>query len=295
MIRTLVKATLFSFLISTSAAYAADKDKLIIGVIPEVNLVKQMQRFVPLSDYLDKKTGINIEIKPLSNYGQIYEQISAGDIDGGFFGSFVYVVSRTNAGIIPIARPVKPGGVSTYSGLLLVRKDTGIKRAADMKGKTIALVDPATTAGYLIQKEYFASHGMDMEKDLKILWKGNHEAVINAVMRHEAEIGGAKDTVVAKYRKKNKTFDAVIDIFIPDNNPKVPNNTLAVSKTMDKAKRELLRKTLTSMHSDPEGKKVLAKFGAVKFIPTDDADFKPLYDILKRQKISLTNYIYPKD
>lgn len=295
MNRAILKAVLMLSLTCIPSVFAADKSKLIIGVIPEMNLVKQMERFGPLAEYLDKKTGMDVEIKPLSNYGQLLEEISAGKIDAGFFGSFVYAVTRAKAGIIPIARPVKPGGKSTYSGLLMIRKDTGIKTPADMKGKTIALVDPATTAGYLIQKEYFAKNGIAMEKDLKILWKGSHEAVIRAVLSHEAELGGAKDTIIARFRKENKAFDAVIEVVSPGFKLAVPDNTLAVSKNLDEAKRELLKKTLLSMQSDPEGKKVLARFGAVRFIPTTDQDFRPLYDIMKHLQIDLKNYVYRRD
>jgi len=294
MIRTLKKALILTCLLCSPAVYAAEIDKLVIGVIPEVNLVKQMERFVPLADYLDKKTGLNIEIKPLSNYGKIYEYLRDGKIHGGFFGSFSYVLTHERLGIIPLARPVQPNGKSTYTGITFVHKNTGIKNPADMKGKTIALADPATTAGYLVQKEYFANLGINIDKDLTILWTGNHEAAILAVLNQEAEIGGAKSTVIAKFREENRFFDENLDII--DENPAkgVPDNTLAVSKKITTAKRKLLQKALLNMHRDPEGKKVLKKFGAVKFIKTTDADFKPLYDLTNQLKIDLTSYSYIK-
>lgn len=295
-IARLLAAVILLLLSSFSSAVAASQPaKIIIGVIPEINLVKQMERFVPLSEYLDKRAGVDIEIKPLSNYGQLYEELRDGNIDGGFFGSLVYGITRARIGIIPLVRPVLPGGRSTYTGILFVRKGTGINKPADMKGKTIALADPATTAGYLSQKEYFSEHGINMEKDLTILWTGSHEGAVRAVMSHQAEIGGAKDTVVSKFRKENRTFDATIEII--NENPKkgVPDNTLAVRKGLDPEKRERLKKVLLNMNSDPEGRKALTRFGAVKFIPTSDSDFKPLYDLVKHLKIDLTSYPYKKE
>lgn len=295
MIQKIVTTAVLLFLLCSSSAYAAEKDKLIIAVIPEVNLVKQMERFGPLSDYLEKKTGMEIDIKPLSNYGQLYEELRDGKIDGGFFGSLVYGITHARIGIIPIARPVLPGGRSTYTGLVFVRKDAGIKKAADMKGKTIALADPATTGGYLAQKEYFAENGINIDKDMKILWTGNHEAAIQAVLSHQAEIGGAKSTVVSKYRKGNRVFDTVLDIINETPKKGVPDNTLAVRKGLDPVKRDLLLKALLAMNSDPEGKKALERFGAVKFIQTADADFKPIYDLAKHLKIDLRSYPYKKE
>jgi len=291
----ILTATIILTLFCIPAAFAAEKHQLLIGVIPEVNLVKQMERFVPLSAYLDKKTGMDVVIKPLSNYGQLYEELRDGKIDGGFFGSMVYGITHARIDIIPLARPVLPGGGSTYTGLLFVRKTANINKPADMKGKTIALTDPATTGGYLSQKEYFARNGIDMDKDMKILWTGNHEAAIKAVLSHQADIGGAKNTVVANFRKGNKIFDSAIEIINETPKKGVPDNTLAVRKGLDPATRKLLQKALLTMHTDPEGKKVLKEFGAIKFIPTTDADFIQLYNLVRHLNIDLATYPYKKE
>jgi phosphonate transport system substrate-binding protein len=274
---------------------ASASGKIIIGVIPEVNLVKQMDRFVPLSDYLDKKTGFDVEIKPLSNYGHLYEEMREGNIDGGFFGSFVYGMTRARIGVIPIARPVLPGGRSTYAGMLFFRNDIGIKKPSDMKGKTIALADPATTGGYLEQKDYLARKGINIDKDMKIVWVGSHEAAIQAVLSHQAEVGGAKDSIVKKYRKENKVFDTLIEVISETPRKGFPDNTFAVRKGLDHVKVDALKKVLLHMHNDPEGRKVLARFGAVRFIPTTDEDFKPLYDLVRHLRIDLATYPYKKN
>lgn len=281
-------------LLTATAEAAPVRKTLVIGIIPEMNLVKQMEKFVPLCNYLEKKTGLELDVKPLSNYGQLYEELRDGNIDAGFFGSFVYAMTRARIGIQPLARPVQPGGKSTYTGLIFVRKDSGIKQPADMKGKTIALVDPATTGGYLGQKEYLQRNGIKLDSDLKIHWAGSHEAAIRAVLSNQADIGGAKDTVVRKFQKDNRVFDTILDIINETPKKGVPDNTLAVRKGIDPDVREKLKKTLLAMNSDPEGRMALAKFGAVKFIPTTDEDYKPLYDLIKHLKIDLHSYPYKK-
>lgn len=277
-----------------AAADAAAAERVVIGVIPEVNLVKQMHRFEPLIDYLARKSGVDVEVKPLSNYGQLFEEMRDGNIDAGFFGSLVYGITRARIGIEPVVRPVQLNGSSRYSGILFIRKDAGIRKPADMKGKTIALADPATSGGYLSQREYFAAHGIDMERELRIYWAGSHEAAVRAVLSHQADIGGAKSTVVAKMRQENRIFDSVTDII--DDSPKegLPDNTFAVRKGVDRKLREQLARTLLTMHKDPEGKRVLENFGARRFIVTSDRDFMPMYHWVKHLKIDLANYPYKR-
>lgn len=285
---------LVAIIFSSVAALADQSAKLVIGVIPEINLVRQMDRYVPLGEYLEKKIGLVVEIKPLSNYGQLFEEMRDGKIDAGFFGSLVYGISRAQIGIIPLARPVQLDGKSTYTGLLFVRKDAGIRKPADMKGRTIALVDPATSAGYLAQREYFADHGINMDKDLKIYWAGSHEAAVRAVLNHNAEIGGAKNTVVATFRKSNRTFDVITDIIAEKPKKGLPENTFAVRKGLDSEIRERLRKALLTMNRDDEGKNVLAKFGSLRFIATSDTDFTAMYEWARHLKIDLKSYQYKK-
>src|SRR6185369_3765981 len=100
------------------------------------------------------------------------------------------------------------------------------------------------------------------------------------VLSHQAEVGGAKDSIVKKYRKENKVFDTLIEIINETPTSKgFPDNTFAVRKGLEQVKIDALKKALLQMHNDQEGKKVLNRFGAVRFIPTSDEDFKPLYDL----------------
>src|SRR3990172_6252902 len=156
------------FVLLQTGLAAAAEERIIIGIIPEVNLTKQTERYAPLCKYIGRHIGMEVGVKPLSNYGLIFEEMRDGRIDAGFFGSFIYAIARARIGVEPLARPINPEGISTYAGYTLVRKDSGIKGPADMKGKTIALVDPATTAGYLAQKAYLKKNGLDLEKDMKI-------------------------------------------------------------------------------------------------------------------------------
>jgi phosphonate transport system substrate-binding protein len=164
-----------------------------------------------------------------------------------------------------------------------------------MKGKTIALVDPSTTAGYLSQKEYLKNNGIDIDKDLNIYWAGNHDGAINAVLLGQAEIGGAKDTIVRKFQKANRVFDSTAVIIDETPRKGVPNNTFAVRKGLDRKISAKLKKAFLGMQSDPYGKRVLATFGATRFISTSDDDYKSLYTLVTHLNLDLQTYPYRRD
>ena len=58
-----------------------------IGLIPEQNIFKQLERYQPLADYLSKKIGASIELKVLTRYGNIIDNFVSLGLDAAFFGS----------------------------------------------------------------------------------------------------------------------------------------------------------------------------------------------------------------
>ena len=270
---------------------------LLIGLIPEANIFRQMERYEPLVDYLSKRLAVKIELKVLPQYGDIVDNFISLGLDGAFLGSFTYVLlnSHLHAGLEVLARPVNLDGESTYHGLLLVRKDSGIRTAKDMRGKTFAFVDRATTAGYLFPLEYFKKHGI---KDYRAYFKetyfaGTHEDAILDVLDKKADIGAAKNTV---YERLAKTDVRIIDeLIILDTSPDVPENGLALRKDLDDSIKKRLRAVLLTMHNDPLGRSVLTKFGAQKFISTTDKDYEPVLKYAREIGLDLATYDYRND
>lgn len=209
------------------------------------------------------------------------------------FGSFIYAITRSRVGLEPLARPQMLDGSSTYSGVLFVRKDSGIKNIEDLRGQTIALVEPSTTGGYLGQKEILQHHGIDVDKNMKIIWKGSHEEVITAVMLQEATAGGAKDSAVRKYTE-NRHFSQQIRVLARSPKESVPENALALRSSISPAIRTKIKDALLSMHRDPAGRRALASFGARRFIETTDADYRPLYNLVNHMKIDLQSCSYQR-
>jgi phosphonate transport system substrate-binding protein len=68
-----------------SALAESQQDKILIGLIPEMNVFKQMERFRPLAQFLSKETGVTVKLTILSRYGNIIERFTNEKMDGAFF------------------------------------------------------------------------------------------------------------------------------------------------------------------------------------------------------------------
>jgi phosphonate transport system substrate-binding protein len=265
---------------------------ILIGLIPEQNIFKQIERYEPLADYLSGKTGVRINLKILPRYGNIIDNFRSEGLDGAFFGSFAYALAHEKLGVSVIARPVAQDNTSTYHGLIFVRKDSGIRTIADMKGKRFAFVDKATTAGYLLPLEYFHNHGVKNFRTYfrETYFTGTHEDAILDVLNGKTDVGAAKNTVFQRMAEKDGRI--MKELVILERSPDVPENGLALKKDLEETLRERFRAALLAMNDDPEGKKILERFGAKGFIPTTEGDYDPVYRYAREIHLDLSKYDY---
>jgi len=292
IVRAILVLVILSVCIPFRAHSQQPRQKVLIGILPEMNVFKQKQRFHLLGEYLSKKTGLTIEFTILSRYGNIIERFTAENMDGAFFGSFTGALAIQRLGVVPLARPVDPDNSSTYHGYIFVRRDSGIRTVKDMKGKRMAFVEKATTAGYIFPLAYLQQNGItDMDHFFgESFFTGSHDAAINAVLNRKADVGAAKHSIYDRVRKDDPRVDK--DLLILAESPKVPSNGLCVRKGLDEGLKKKLKESLLNLDSDPEGAKVLTQFGAIKFIETTARDYEPVFELARQAGIDIKTYDY---
>jgi len=292
---SVVLALVFALFLLQPSAVLAGPEKLLFGLIPEMNIFKQKQRFHLLGEYLTEKTGTPVEFTILTRYGNIIDNFTSEKLDGAFFGSFTGALAIRKLGVIPLARPVNPDGSTTYHGLLLVRKDSNIASVADMRGKRMAYVDKATTAGYIFPLAYLREQGENGDSGFfrESFFTGSHDAAIMAVLDGKADVAAAKHSIYYKIEKENPRIAKELKILAKSES--VPSNGLCVRGDLPEDMQAKLKKALLDLEKDPAGKAVLAEFGALRFIPTSKEDYRPVFAMAAQAGIDLKNYSYKNE
>lgn len=269
-----------------------DSLKIRIGLIPEQHIRKMAARYDPLAKYLSGKMGMRVSLVYLDNYGEACGKFIDKQLDAAFFGSFSYALTRVKAGIEPVARP-DYGGVSMYRGIVLVKADSGIRNAADMKNKRLALVHRATYAGYLYPLCYFKINGIGDFKTYfsKTLFAGSHDKAIAALLRDEADVAIVKDLVYRRMIKENPGLEREL-VVLASSEP-VPSNALCVGKDMDPSIKARLKEALLALAGDGAARPVLESMGGSSgFVETKDGDYRAVYAAAKVLGIDLNTYPY---
>jgi phosphonate transport system substrate-binding protein len=264
--------------------------KFVIGIQPEKNIFEQRKEYKAIGRYIAKQLDIDVYIYTLPHYSSIFEAFNEGLIDAAFLGSFSYVLMRNAFPVELLVRPVWPDSSSTNRGYIVARKDSGIKTVADMEGKSLVLVDKATTAGYLYPLFFMKEHGVnDFEKFFShVYFSGSHDGSAWAVYKGEAEVGACKDLVFQSLAGEYPQFKEQMAVLAEST--EMPSNGLGVRSDLDKAFKEQLRDLLLSLDKSEEGRLALKGLGAVKFIRSGNEDYAPLYWMIDNLKLDLDNF-----
>jgi phosphonate transport system substrate-binding protein len=283
---------LFSLVLAPSGAFAEEDEEFLLGLIPEENIFRQVRKHRPLAEYLSDKLGVRVRFTILSRYPHIIRRFASRELDGAFFGIFTAVLAQEFLGVEPLARPMNLDGGTTAKSYIFTRKDTGIRSVSGMKGRKAAFVDEYTATGFVYSLVYLREQGVKDPGNYfgEHYFTGSHDTTVYAVLAGRAEVGTVKGRVLDKLSLKDPVLKDEITVL--SKSMELPDNTLCVRGDLPPEFKEKLRKTLLSMHEDPEGKKVLKEMEAQRFVPAEKKDFVPVRELAAKAGIDLGKFYH---
>ena len=226
------------------------------------------------AEALARRLGRKVRVFVSSDYDALGDWVREGVLDLAWFSPLAYVVAAERVPMQVLAIP-RVKGHPSYRGLLLARKDRGIRDLGDLKGKVFAFVDPTSGSGYLYPRVLLQQRGFDPETFFgEVRFLGSHDRVIRAVLAGEVD-GGASYTDA--WDGAAKVLD-LSPLQILAQTEEIPKDALAVRRETPPEAAELLRQALLDLTpTDPAAGGALRELGIDGFVPGEDR----LYDVLR--------------
>ncbi len=285
----LLQVVLLFSIVAAPQADAARKDRgLLIGIEPEHNIFDQVQQYRILAGFLSEQLGTEVTLTIMSRYGEVVNRFRSLRLDGAILSSYTATLAISELGLQPVATLVGQDGKSSSHGYIFTRKDSGIASAADMRGKSVVFVDPATTEGYLFARSFFRQHDIqDMDSFFsRQYFSGSHASSLFAVLDGRADVGSAKESVFEQLVSKDRSIRHELQIIAKS--PPVPGVTLCMKDDLDPGILEKLRGALFAMDHTVEGHKVLKQLGASRFAPASPEDFAVVSTMAESAGVNMT-------
>ncbi|MBD3612198.1 MAG: phosphate/phosphite/phosphonate ABC transporter substrate-binding protein [Piscirickettsiaceae bacterium CG_4_9_14_3_um_filter_43_564] len=234
----------------------------------------------PVFQGITENYGIHFDIKAGASYAAVVEGMCNDQADIAWFGAVTYGQANDKCGVDLLAVDVKKGDSSYYSGIF-VRKDSGIKTIADLKGKSMAFGSPSSTSSFNFPVAMIIAADVDPVNDLsKVIITGSHSASIAALSEGKVDAAAASYNSFGKAAKKG-AIDPALFMPLAKSQP-IPNPPLAMNKSLNSKLKAELRKAFGEIHTKIDPSKIRG-YGGKKVDRYDTAfDEQKIFDALKK-------------
>ena len=85
--------------------------------------------------------------------------------------------------------------------VIITKKDSGISKISELKGKTVAFAASKSTSGNLIPRYLLANSGVHLNDLRQYVNFDYHDSVVKAILKGQYDAGSVRDSVARKYMK----------------------------------------------------------------------------------------------
>src|SRR6266436_6680709 len=226
-------------------------------------------------------SGVPIRAQVASDYAGVVEALRSRRVDLAFVHPVGYVLANREAGCLILVRDIWQGKTA-YTARFYVRKRSGIERLEDLRGKTVAFVDPASSSGYIYPMVLLVERGLVRDRDPKTFFKdalfaGTHEAALQSVVRGRVDAAASFDKAPEIHLKDP---ELVAQLGWVGETPEIPEAGICARPGLPAEPLARIKRALLSIKA-PEHAAVLKEiYGIDGFIEASDADYRPVRDAM---------------
>jgi len=271
----LALCTLAPSAIAPDAAGAADGLHLVLT--PSQKPTDLLATGDEFAKVLTKLTAIPIRVTVASDYAAVIEALRNRTADLAFVHPVGYVLASREAKATIVVRNLWHGK-SSFTSRIYVRKESGLKSLEDLRGKTMAFVDPASSSGYTYPMVLLIQRGLVKDRDPKtffreVLFAGAHDAGMRALLNGHVDALASFDMAREQYLTDPAERERIIYIA---ETPEIPEAGIAARSGLDPATFAKVREALLQIRAPAYAALLRRLYEIDGFAPADDRDYDPV-------------------
>ncbi len=247
----------------------------ILGVHPLHNPERLHEIFSPIAAYLSAEIpGTVFRIEASRNYAAYDKKLYAGLFHFALPNPY-QTVNSLKHGYHVFG---KMGDDENFRGIILVRKDSGIRQVSDIKGKSVSFPAPTALAATMMPQFYMQQHGLDVMQDIDIQYVGSQESSIMHVFLGHVAAGATWPPPWRALAKERPELAETLEVRW--STPHLPNNSLVVRDDIPAGITAQVAKILFSLHTHAQGREWLNRMELSRFEEADNDTYAPVLEFL---------------
>jgi len=275
--RLVVSLTLaFGVLAVAPAATAADKP-LHLVLTPSQKPTDLLAVGEEFAQVLGKLVGVPVRVTVASDYAAVIEALRNRTADLAFVHPVGYVLANREAKATIVARNLWHGK-SSFTSRIFVRAESGLRRLEDLRGKTIAFVDPASSSGYIYPMVLLIQRGLVQNRDPKtffreVVFSGAHDASMRALLNGHVDAIASFDLAREQYLADPVERERVTWVA---ETPPIPEAGIAARAGLDPATFARIRAALLQIYGPAYAPLLKRLYEIDGFAPAEDREYDPV-------------------
>jgi len=173
----------------------------------------------------------------------------------------------------------KMGSDERFRGIIIVRRDAGIRSIADLKGTAISFPAPTALAATMMSRLFLLQNGL-APADFEARYVGSQEsAIMNVLLGKTAAAGTWPPPWEAMLRRRPELAQ---QLMVRWQTEPLINNGVVVRDDIDAGHVALISDVLLDLHRDERGQAILRDMAIARFEVADRASFEPVRRFLAK-------------
>lgn len=256
---------------SFSAQSKSTVTKYVIGIHPLHNPKRLFEVYGPIVDFINANMPeADFTLEASRNYEEFDKKLYGGHFDFAMPNPY-QTVNSLKHGYRVFG---KMADDDDFRGIILVRRDSGIKTVADLKGKVVSYPAPTALAATMMSQYYLQTHGLDVNRDIENRYVGSQESSIINVLRGHVAAGSTWPVPWKTFSKENPQLASQLEV--KWRTEPLQNNGWVVRKDLPKAVADKFATLLFNLDQHQQGQEMLARIPVTRFEPANDDTYGPV-------------------
>jgi phosphonate transport system substrate-binding protein len=226
---------------------------------------------------LGRLVGTPVRATVASDYAAVIEALRNRTADLAFTHPGGYVLASREAKATIVAKNLWHGK-STFTSRIFVRKESGIRQLEDLRGRTIAFVDPTSSSGYIYPMALLIQSGLVKNRDPKtffrdVVFGGAHDAVMRALVNGHVDAIASFDLAREQYLKDKAERERIV--FVAETAP-IPEAGIAARDGLPPETFARVRAALVSIRGPAYADLLKRLYDIDGFEPAEDREYDPV-------------------
>src|SRR5450830_681637 len=247
----------------------------VFAIHPLHNPARLFEIYGLLIDYLNRNIpGSSFRLEASRNYEEFDKKLYTRQFDFALPNPY-QTLNSLSYGYHVIA---KMGDDYKFTGIILIRRDSGINKVSDLKGKKVSYPARTALAATMMSQYYFQTHGLDVNHDIENLYVGSQESSIMNVYLGNVAAGATWPMPWEAFQKEHPDMARALELKW-ETKPMINNGVVARDDVPELLARQVAQ-SLATLHTNAEGKAILAHMPLSRFELADDQRYRVIEDFM---------------